>query len=202
MNRQGNTGPRLAWLQIFVVVLAGCAAAVLFWKYSRAVTDGLAWHAASVFRIISPDFIAADPSKAVQVPDFALPDRFGAKVRLSQFAKVDLLVVNIWSSGCPVCREEVPALTELDKRIGSVGKAALLTIAIEEKWEDVAGYFPSGTDLRILFDPDDSVGKGIFGTVKYPETFVLDKQRRIRARFDGERPWHSEQMLDYLGSFI
>mgnify|MGYP001076050001 CR=1 FL=1 len=94
------------------------------------------------------------------------------------------------------------ALLQMDRRIGDLGNAVLITIAIADRWEDVANYFPKGTDLRVLFDPDDKIGKGIFGTVKYPETFILDKQRRIRARFDGKRPWYSEPMFDYLKTFM
>jgi len=184
------------------LLAAGAVAVFLFWSFAGGVADGMEWHRVSEVALIAPDFEVLDPAKAVKVPDFTLKDRFGNPVRLSQFSEVDLLLVNIWSSGCPVCRDEVPELTEVDRRIGSIGKAALVTIAIEDKWEDVAAYFPAGTDLRVLFDPKNAVGEGIFGTKKYPETFVLDKERRIRARFDGERPWHSKVMLDYLSRFI
>jgi len=176
--------------------------ALTLWSYAAAVSDGMEWHQQSQMALVAPDFEAADPAEAVQVPDFELPDRFGNPVRLSRFAAADLLLINVWSSGCRTCQEEVPALMEMDRRIGEIGKAALITIAVDEKWEDVAHYFPRGTDLRILFDPEDKVARGIFGTKAYPETFVLDRQRRIRARFDGKRPWHSPVMFEYLASFI
>jgi thiol-disulfide isomerase/thioredoxin len=195
-NRNAVPGKMLA------LCIAGVVAVLLFWSYSRAVAEGMDWHRKSEMKMIAPDFVASDMANATRVPDFLVWDRFGNKVKLSQFSSVDLLIVNIWSEGCPVCREEVPELTEMDRRIGDLGNAALITIAIADKWEDVAGYFPKGTDLRVLFDPDDKIGKGIFGTVKYPETFILDSQRRIRARFDGKRPWYSEPMFDYLGTFM
>jgi peroxiredoxin len=176
--------------------------ALTLWSYAAAVSDGMDWHRASQLALIAPDFEASDPSAARRVPDFELPDRYGKPVHLSRFADADLLLINIWSSGCQTCLEEVPALMEMDRRLGELGKAALITIAVDEKWEDVAHYFPRGTDLRIIFDPKDEVARGIFGTKAYPETFVLDKKRRIRARFDGKRPWHSPVMLDYLASFI
>lgn len=172
------------------------------WSYALAVSEGMDWHRSSQLALIAPDFEAPEPGSAKQVPDFELRDRFGKPVRLSQFADLDLILINVWSSGCRACLEEVPALTEMDRRIGEIGKAALITVAVEEKWEDVAHYFPRGTDLRVLFDPEDEVARGIFGTKAYPETFVLDKQRRIRARFDGKRPWHSPVMFEYLASFI
>ena len=176
--------------------------ALTLWSYAAAVSDGMEWHQRSQLALIAPDFEAPAAVEATEVPDFELPDRFGKPVRFSRFSSADLVLVNIWSSGCQTCLEEVPALMEMDRRIGELGKAVLITIAVDEKWEDVAHYFPRGTDLRILFDPENEVARGIFGTKAYPETFVLDEQRRIRARFDGKRPWHSPVMFEYLASFI
>jgi peroxiredoxin len=181
---------------------AGLVGLAAFYLYVGGVKDGLAWQRGLKLRSLSPDFVADDLRRAERIPDFALPDRFGRAVRLSQFDGVDLLVVNIWSSTCPVCREEVPELTEMDRRLASIGKAALITIAVEKGWRDVAHYFPSGTDLRILFDGEDAIARGLFGTERYPETFVLDRERRVRARFDGSRPWHSDEMLEYLRAFL
>jgi peroxiredoxin len=190
--------PRRPIAAVAIAVIAVAAACFYIW----AVRDGLAWERGLARRALAPDFAATDPAKAKAIPDFTLPDRFGRPVGLHQFRDVDLLLVNIWSSSCAVCREEVPELTELDRRLASIGKAALLTIAVEEKWEDVAHYFPRGTDLRILFDGENAIARGVFGTERYPETFVLDRRRRVRARFDGKRPWHSDAMLEYLGSFL
>ena len=197
-----NRSKRRAPAKYAAMLIAGLVAIFVFWNYTRSVKDGMEWYRASELRLIAPDFEAGKIADARQVPDFTLTDRFGNKVRLSQFESIDVLLVNIWSSGCPVCRDEVPELTEMDRRLASIGKVALLTIAIDEKWEDVAEFFPRGTDLRVLFDPENEVGEGIFGTKKYPETFVLDRKRRIRARFDGRRPWHSDTMMDYLSSFL
>jgi thiol-disulfide isomerase/thioredoxin len=199
---QARTNEPVRRTQLIVLALVAAVGIALFWQFARAVTDGVARHRASELAVIAPDLEIRDARRAEPIAEFVLPDRFGKPVALSRFAEVDLLLINIWSSGCQVCREEVPELTELDRRLGSIGRAALITIAVEQRWEDVASYFPQGTDLRILFDPDDRVARGVFGTKAYPETFVLDKERRVRARFDGKRPWHSDLMLDYFASFI
>lgn len=187
----------LASTAVFVAV-----AAVLLMGYAEAVSDGIEWKLASDMDIIAPTFVEQNPQSASRVPDFSLKDRFGNDVRLSQFDAVDLLLVNLWSSGCPPCQREIPALSEMDRRLTGIGKVALLTITIDEKWEDVVSYFPQGSDLRVLFDPEQKVVKGIFKTEKFPETFILDKSRKIRARFDGERNWHSQVMLDYIRRFV
>jgi len=196
-NRFASGGSRM-----FVLVIVGLLAVFLFWRYFVAVTEGMSKYRQSEFNVIKPDFEAPQQLVAKQIPDFVLTDRFKNKVKFSDFNSVDLLLVNIWSAGCPVCREEVPELTAMDKKLSSIGNVALLTIAVADSFEDVSSYFPQGTDLRILFDSDNKVAKGIFGTEKYPETFVLNKQRRVIARFDGKRPWHSDTMLTYLAGFL
>jgi thiol-disulfide isomerase/thioredoxin len=185
-----------------VIAITALLGAAAFFLYVAGVRDGLSWRHEVELRALSPDFVEADPAHARAIPEFALADRFGKKIALSQFGSVELLIVNIWSSTCPVCREEVPELTEMDRRLKELGRVALLTIAVENGWDDVAHYFPRGTDLRILFDGKSAVARGIFGTERYPETFVLDRERRVLARFDGKRPWHSDAMLDYLKTFL
>jgi cytochrome c biogenesis protein CcmG/thiol:disulfide interchange protein DsbE len=183
----------------YLITLA--AAVFVFLSFKDAVKEGLAWKESSDWATIAPDFEALDPNTAKKIPDFSLKDRFGNEIRLSQFASADLLLVNLWSSTCPPCAREIPSLAEMDRRLPVLGKAVLVTITVDEKWEDVASFFPQGTDLRVLFDPEKKVVEGIFGTTKFPETFILDKERRIRARFDGIRNWHLEEMLDYIASF-
>jgi len=151
--------------------------------------------------VIAPDYVS-DVNTAKQINDFKLKDINGRIIWLSQFSSVDILIINIWSAGCPVCRTEIPSITELDKRLAHNSRIALVTIAVADSFDDVAAYFPKGTNLRILFDAKNRVGEGIFKTTKYPETFILDKQRRIRARFDGSRQWHSDAFLTYLNSFL
>ncbi len=192
---------RLRPAQIGAWLATATAAALLFSSFAAAVTDGISWKRQSDWAMIAPNFEAPGNQQTKQVPDFVLKDRYGNEVRLSQFAPADLLLVNLWSSGCPPCTREIPSLSELDRRLSGLGKIALITITIDEKWEDVASMFPLGTDLRVLFDPEKKVVEDIFGTDKFPETFILDKQRRVRARFDGERTWHSPEMLDYIKSY-
>lgn len=189
-------GKRLA-----AFVLTAVLGSLLSYSYALALRDGGEWRAASERSVVSPTLEETDPSRAKVVPDFTLRDRYGKSIKLSDFAAAHVILVNIWTTGCPTCQRELPSLTEMDKRLAAIGRVLLVTVTTNESWEEVEHLFPRGTDLRILFDPDEKVTKDIFGTTRYPETFILDKQRRIRARFDGERSWHSEPMLKYIASF-
>jgi len=183
----------------FLVTTA--VAAYLFSLFGNAVADGLDWREYSDGLMVAPDLVI-DEKDAQKVPDFVLYDRFGKNISLEDFASVDLLIVNVWNSGCPVCEEEIPALSEMDRRLASVGNIALITITTDSKWEEVRSFFPLGTDLRVLFDPEEKVTGGVFKTEKFPETFIIDKNRKIRVRFDGQRQWYSPEMLRYISSFL
>jgi len=49
------------------------------------------------------------PQKGFLAPDFALENADGERVRLSEL-RGRPVVVNVWTSWCPPCREEMPAL--------------------------------------------------------------------------------------------
>ncbi|MBN2718232.1 MAG: TlpA family protein disulfide reductase [Deltaproteobacteria bacterium] len=192
---------RLSGRQLGILALIAAVFGVLMIFYVTGIGEGLQHFSKAQLQIVAPDF-EANASEAKRVPNFVLEDTQRKKVKLSQFDAIDVLVVNIWSAGCPVCREEIPSLTELDRRLSQINGVTLLTIAVADGFDEVASYFPRGTNLRILFDKDDSIAGGVFGTDKYPETFILDKDRRIRARFDGARDWHGDAFISYVESFL
>jgi peroxiredoxin len=201
MTGRKPTKTAISKLAIAAGIIVLLSTALLGFGFSRAISDSMQWKQTMEDSVVNPTFFETDPTRCKTVPDFVLTDRYHKQVKLSDFAAVDTLLVNIWSTGCPVCEQEIPSLDEMDRRIGNTPKVALLTITTDETWQDVAHLFPRGTNLRIFYDPEQKITKDIFGTTRYPETFVLDKQRRIRARFDGEREWHSEELINFITSF-
>ena len=174
---------------------------LLSYGFARAISDSRSYRAAGELAVVNPTMVSKITRDSAPVQDFSLKDRYGKVVRLSDFSSVDLLVINIWTTSCPACEAELPSLEEMDRRLHTIGKVALITITTNESFDEAAHLFPRGTDLRILFDPEEKVTQGVFGTSRFPETFVLDRKRRIRARFDGQRAWHSDEMLRYIAAF-
>ena len=193
-------GVKMRSVGVFVVTTL--VASYLFAAYASSLVDGFDWKRKADWRLVAPEFVEENLEQAKKVPNFTLSDRFGNLVDFEQFSSVDVILINVWNSSCPVCEEEIPALSEMDRKLADLGNIALITITTDEKWEQVQRFFPLGTDLRVLFDPEQQVTGEVFGTEKFPETFVLDKERRVRARFDGQRAWHSPEMFSYLQSFL
>ena len=50
----------------------------------------------------------------------------------------------------------------------------------------------------VLIDPDAKNVTGKYGTSLYPETWIIDKNGVIRARFDGAREWSNAAVVQFV----
>lgn len=169
---------------------------LVIYSVSSATIDAFHSERGVPMELLNPQFVGRK-----QVGDFALPDRAGRVHRLSEL-KGRPVLLNFWSSDCPPCIEELPALVSLDQIARSRDSFSVVTITIDDDWTAVRRFFPEGAppELVILFDPERTVVEQQFGTHKFPETFLLDRRGTIRARFDGQRNWSNPVVLNVLES--
>ena len=127
-------------------------------------------------------------------PDFELKDMNGNMVSLSSF-RGKTVVLNFWTRTCPPCLEEMPSLAELAKLGEKSGDFVVVTVSTDEGPEDVRDELAVALDeeptFTILFDPESEVVLDQYGTKLFPETWIIDPDGIIRARFDGPRNWSS-----------
>lgn len=139
-------------------------------------------------------------AKGQQAPDFTLVDLEGKSHKLSDY-RGKVVIVNFWATWCPPCREEIPSMMALSKKMA--GKPfAMLCASIDEGGKGaVEGYYKtSGNRLPItLLDSDASVAK-LYGTTGVPESFVLDKNGIILEKVIGGVNWTDPQIIDYLNA--
>ena len=134
-------------------------------------------------------------SAAVQnfrkAPEFALKNYDGNVVKLSDF-KGTALVINVWASWCPFCREELSHFAKLkeglDKNMIFVAINRGENLEIAKKYSDQLGITKSFT---MLLDPSDSFYQSI-GGFSMPETIFVDKEGYIRDHMRG--PMNTEEM--------
>jgi cytochrome c biogenesis protein CcmG/thiol:disulfide interchange protein DsbE len=128
-------------------------------------------------------------------PVKALP-RLGAPGRASLASyRGKVVVLNVWASWCPPCRDEVPLLQRTQERIAPRG-GMVLGIDTQDQSSDALAFlkqhkatFPS------LRDRDRSYGHEL-GVTGYPETFVIDRRGRVAAvrRFPVDQRWLDQQL--------
>jgi peroxiredoxin len=138
-------------------------------------------------------------------PDFELPDANGKPVKLSSF-RGKTVFLNFWTRTCRPCLDEMPTLAELAKISKTRKDFVVLTISTDEGPEDVRDALQIALNneeppFPILFDPESKVVNGQFGTKLYPETWIIDPDGIIRARFDGPREWSDAIALE-IGEMV
>ena len=118
-------------------------------------------------------------------PDFAVPDLAGQAVRLSAF-RGQVVLLNIWTTWCPPCREEMPSMERLYQRLRDRG-FALLAVSEDEGGAAVVEPFVRqlGLTFPVLVDPEQQVGSLVRG-VGVPG--VLPDRSGRTHRGAGHRP--------------
>lgn len=146
---------------------------------------------------LHPDYMSADR----RAPAFSLRDLRGRTVTLESL-RGKVVLLNFWTKTCGPCLEEMPELAELTRILRDRPDVAVITVSVDEGPEDVKPTLQ--TVLReeppfgVLFDPDSTVVRGKYGTRLFPETWFIDKQGIIRARFDGAREWSNALVVEFV----
>ncbi len=159
---------------------------------------------------LGPTYAGADK----KAPDFELPDMDGKPVRLSSF-RGKIVVLNFWTKTCNPCLQEMPSIAVLAKTAEERGDFVVLTVSTDDGpaavrdtlkvalqgSEGVPGGRPSEPlSFPVLFDPNFKVVGDKYGTHLFPETWIIDKDGVIRARFDTAKDWSTPLALEAIES--
>ncbi len=130
-------------------------------------------------------------------PDYRATDLGGDSVALSNlFGEVILL--NIWATWCPPCREEMPSMQRLYEALGPAGlRIVAVSIDAEEgsvdaggrPGGDVADFVEEyGLTFDVWLDPSGRIQRA-YRTTGVPESFIIDRDGRILRRIPGPTEW-------------
>ncbi len=135
------------------------------------------------------------PRIGEQAPDFSLQDS-GRTVALHDY-KGQVVVLNFWATWCPPCVEEMPSLVAMQSRLKDKG-VTVLAVSLDI---DGAAYQKFLKDNRVdvlaVRDPNQ-VSNALYGTFKFPETYVIDRQGVVRRKFIGAVNWTNPEIVSYL----
>ena len=130
-----------------------------------------------------------------------MPDLAGQAVRLSAY-RGQVVLVNLWATWCPPCREEMPSMEKLHEKLKDRG-FVLLAVSQDEGGIDGVRQFVEQMKLsfRVLVDPDGEVGRK-FGVWGYPESFLVDRDGRIVERVIGPRDWAAPAQIAAIEALL
>jgi cytochrome c biogenesis protein CcmG, thiol:disulfide interchange protein DsbE len=115
-------------------------------------------------------------------------------IDLSHF-RGHVVIVNFWATWCPPCIDELPSLLALQRRLPQV---TVLAISQDENPDAYRAFLlQNHVDLLTLRDPSARIPH-LYGTLKIPESYVIDRNGILRRKFVSAQNWTSPEILDYL----
>ena len=91
----------------------------------------------------------------------------------------------------------MPSLVQLQQRFKDKG-VTVLGVSVDA---DGSAYHRFLTDHKVDFltvrDPD-AKSSNLYGTFKFPETYIIDRKGIVRRKFIGPVDWGQPEIVDFL----
>ena len=128
-------------------------------------------------------------------PDFTVQDA-DRKISLRDL-RGKVVVLNFWATWCPPCVEEMPSLVQMQQRMGAKG-VTVLAVSVDVD-EGAYQRFLKNHKIELLTvrDPDQK-SNNLYGTSKFPESYIIDRSGVVRRKFFGAVDWTQPEIVDFL----
>ena len=142
------------------------------------------------------------PSVPTVFTDLAFQSPEGSELHLSDF-RGKWVLLNIWATWCVPCREEIPALDQLEQKLGN-NNFEVVTLNIDTaKLERRAAFFADAgvKKLSLYADPSANVFQILRREGKVlglPTTFLLSPDLCHIGTMQGGGNWASDEALDLI----
>src|ERR1700679_2445332 len=133
-------------------------------------------------------------------PNFTITSDSGKTFTVHDFGG-KLLLLNFWATWCPPCIEEIPGLNQLAKQLGPKG-LVILGVSVD-KDADLYRKFLTRSPLvyPTARDPEEKINL-TYGTIQYPESYLIDRNGKVIEKFISSQPWASPQMIEHVNSLL
>jgi peroxiredoxin len=167
----------------YVLAILGAAAVV-----------AVAWGARGQYQMVGP---------GTDAPEFTATSLSGDTMRLADF-RGRVVLLNIWATWCAPCREEMPSMERLYRRLQERGVPfEVVAVSIDARTgdKDVAGNV--GGDLAafveafeltftVLHDPSGRIQR-TYQTTGVPESFLIAREGTVYRRLVGAVEWDTPE---------
>ncbi len=147
-----------------------------------------------------PPFTFGDDPVPLLSPPFE--NGAGRNLMLTDFAG-RVVLLNIWATWCPPCREEMPALDALQRKLGGPD-FAVVPISIDTGGIDAARRFFREIGIRDLglYWGEDIRVQLAFAAFGLPTTLLINRKGQELARIFGPAKWDKPAAIAQLESVI
>jgi thiol-disulfide isomerase/thioredoxin len=133
-------------------------------------------------------------------PNFRFKDQSGKDLSLFDF-RGKVVLINFWATWCPPCREELPSLVSLLRQTDP-NQLKILALSVDESWAPVKEYLRQvGMSFPVYDDFDRNISTR-YGTLKFPETYIVDRKGTVVRKVIGATDWVAPTMMAYLKELL
>jgi cytochrome c biogenesis protein CcmG, thiol:disulfide interchange protein DsbE len=118
------------------------------------------------------------------VPDFSRRDLAGRVLHLSDY-RGKLVLLNFWASWCGPCLQEMPKFSAWQQHYGAQG-LQVIGVSMDDDAAPVNQLLARHPVSYPIIIGDARLGETFGGVLGLPESYLIDPQGRIIARFQGE----------------
>ena len=171
MTTSDNNPPRVRILAMMMVGLGLLATGAMFIML-------LDQRAAS-----AQDFSTVPAKVNIPAPELILKNLSGDQVSLNDY-RGQVVLVNLWATWCPPCREEMPTLQAFYEKYKEDG-FVLIAIDQEETLEVVQPFVDEfGLTFPVWLDENYEAQRQ-FNTMSLPSSYVIDREGVVRLMWIG-----------------
>jgi peroxiredoxin len=135
------------------------------------------------------------PRIGTAAPDFTVRDA-DHTVTLSQF-KGQVVVLNFWATWCPPCVEEMPSLVQMQQLMKQRG-ITVLAVSTDVDADNYHRFLREHNVNLLAVRDGDNKSNALYGTFKFPETYIIDRKGIMRRKFIGPVDWTEPDVIEYL----
>jgi peroxiredoxin len=134
--------------------------------------------------------------KPFPAPDFELTGEDRKTYRLSDY-RGQVVILNFWTTWCPPCRFEMPAMERVWQQVQGKG---IVILAVNMGETETTIFEFTGTYPVSFPIPMDRDGKVIeeYPVIGLPTTYIINPEGYITHRAVGTREWDAPNLLDQL----
>jgi peroxiredoxin len=135
-----------------------------------------------------------------KAPDFQIVADNGKTMTRSDFGG-KLLVLNFWATWCPPCIQELPSLNAFQEQMRSKG-VVVLGVSVDKNAATYQQFVKrSGISFVTARDPEANISSS-YGTFKYPETYIINSDGKVVAKFIGPENWMDDRVIQQVQSLL
>ncbi len=125
----------------------------------------------------------------------------GQKVDLSKL-QGQIVIVHFWATWCPPCVEELPTLDRFWQQEKGKRGLSLYVVSVDDSWKAIQEFrAKTPFDLPLFRDPGGETARR-FGTTKFPETYIANRNGRILYHLSEPIDWDDASVRTAIDNLL